>query len=158
VISEIDGVAEVSRADGESMVKITSSESYLDEYPVPPGAQLVVSDGQSISAGGIIFSLPETAEETLPAVSHGEAEQYQGAVARVAGQVITEEGRVSIRYEERDEREYSVPHGAHLLVRSEDKVKAGDRLTRGPIDPHDILRIMGKHAVQRYMMSLLSGC
>ena len=152
VISEIDGVAEVSRADGESVVKITSSESYLDEYPVPPGAQLVVTDGQSISAGGIIFSLPETVEEKLPAVSHGEAEQYQGAVARVAGQVITEEGRVSIRYEERDEREYSVPHGAHLLVRSEDKVKAGDRLTRGPIDPHDILRIMGKHAVQRYMI------
>ena len=51
-----------------------------------------------------------------------------------------------------EEREYNVPHGAYLLVRSGDKVKAGVRLTRGPIDPHDILRIMGKDAVQQYLI------
>ena len=33
-----------------------------------------------------------------------------------------------------------------------DRVKAGDRLSEGSIDPHDILRIMGENAVQRYLL------
>jgi DNA-directed RNA polymerase subunit beta' len=152
VIAEIDGTAEVSHTDGESMVKITSSEFYLDEYPIPLGAELAVADGQLVNAGSIMFSLSEKTEERLPSVSHGEAEQSQPAVARVAGQVVVGDGRIYVRYEETEEREYSVPHGVQLLVRSGDKVKAGDRLTRGPVDPHDILRIMGKDAVQQYLI------
>ena len=152
VIAEIDGAVEVSHTDGESIVKITSSEFYLDEYPIPPGAELAVTDGQAVSAGSVIFSLPEKIEERLPSAGYGGAEQSQPTVARVAGQVMAEDGHVYVRYEEREEREYSVPRGAYLVVRSGDEVKAGDRLTRGPIDPHDILRIMGKDAVQQYLI------
>jgi DNA-directed RNA polymerase subunit beta' len=152
IIAEIDGSVEVSQTDGDSVVKITSSEFYLDDYPIPPGAELAVSDGQSVSAGTVIYSLPEKADETLPSTTHGEAEQPQSAVARVAGQVIAEDNHVYVRYEEKEEREYSVPHGAYLVVRSGNEVKAGDRITRGPIDPHDILRIMGKDAVQQYLI------
>ncbi|MFO7772773.1 MAG: DNA-directed RNA polymerase subunit beta' [Dehalococcoidia bacterium] len=152
IIAEIDGTVEVSHTDGESIVKITSSEFYRDEYPIPPGAELAVKDGQSVSAGSIIFSLPEKTEERLPSAGYGEAGQSQPTVARVAGQVIAEDGHVYVRYEEREEREYSVAHGAYLVVRSGNQVRAGDRLTRGPIDPHDILRIMGKDAVQQYVI------
>jgi DNA-directed RNA polymerase subunit beta' len=70
----------------------------------------------------------------------------------VAGRVVIEDDRVSVRYEEREEREYNVSRGTYLLVQSGDNVKAGDRLTRGPVDPHDILRIMGKDAVQQYLI------
>jgi DNA-directed RNA polymerase subunit beta' len=161
IISEIDGIVEVTHTDGTSIVKVISSEFYLDEYPILPRAELAVTDGQSVDAGSILFSLPEKTKKRsaakkrlpakkLPAVSDGGAEQ--SIVARVAGQVIIESDHVYVRYEEREEREYSVPRGAYLLVRSEDKVKAGDRLTRGPIDPHDILRVMGKDAVQQYLI------
>jgi len=153
IISEIDGTVEVTHTDGTTIVKVISSESYLDEYPIPPGAELAVTDGQAVDAGSILFSLPEKPKKRLPApASRGRGEAGQSIVARVAGQVIIESDRVCVRYEEREEREYSVPHGAYLLVRSGDKVKAGDRLTRGPIDPHDILRIMGKDAVQQYLI------
>jgi DNA-directed RNA polymerase subunit beta' len=152
LISEIDGDVEVSRSDGDIEVRVTSSEFYLDEYPIPPGIKLAVKDGQSISAGSSLFALPEKADETASAVKLSEEAGSESAVARVAGQVIVEKDRVHIRYEEREEREYSIHHGAHLLVKSGEKVKAGDRLTRGTIDPHDILRIMGKDAVQRYLI------
>jgi len=161
IISEIDGTVEVAHTDGGSAVKVTSSEFYLDEYPIPPGAALAAIEGQSVGAGTILFSLPEKTEERLPArlpspdgqaVSYGEAAQSQPIVTRVAGQVIAESDRVYVKYEEREEREYTIPHGAHLLVQSGDKVKAGGRLTRGPIDPHDILHIMGKDAVQQYLI------
>jgi DNA-directed RNA polymerase subunit beta' len=152
IISEIEGTVDVAHTDGESIVKITSCEFYLDQYAIPPGAELAVTNGQSVGAGTILFSLPEKTEERLPAVSHGEAEQSQPIVARVAGQVIAEGDHVYVKYEEREEREYTVPHGAYLLVQSGDKVQAGERLTRGPVDPHDILHIMGKDAVQQYLI------
>jgi len=157
IISEIDGTIEITHTDGESTIKIISSEFYLDEYPILPGAELAVTEGQSVDADNILFSLPEKtskrkSSKKLPAVSRGEAEQRQAMLARVAGQVVIEDGRLYVRYEEREEREYGVPHGTHLLAQSGDKVKAGDRLTRGPVDPHDILRIMGKNAVQQYLI------
>jgi DNA-directed RNA polymerase subunit beta' len=150
VISEIDGIIEVTHTDGTTIVKVISSESYLDEYPIPPEAELAITDGQFVDAGSILFSLPEKTKKRSAVVSYGKA--GQSLVARVAGQVVIEGDHVHVRYEEREEREYSVPHGAYLLVRLGDRVKAGDRLTRGPIDPHDILRIMGKDAVQQYLI------
>ncbi len=152
IISEIDGTVEVTHTDGESIIKVISFESYLDEYQIPRKAKLAVVDGQVVDAGDTLFSLPEKTEEKLPVSTSGAAEQSQAVVARVGGQVIIEGKRVYVKYEEREEREYSVPYGAYLLVRSGDKVKAGDRLTRGPIDPHDILRIMGKDVVQQYLI------
>jgi DNA-directed RNA polymerase subunit beta' len=154
VISEIDGAVEVTHNDGTSTIKVISSEFYLDEYPVSPGAELAVTDGQSVDAGSILLSLPKKKKTSkkLPAVSRGEAGQSPSIAARVAGQVVIERDRVCVRYEEREEREYSVSRGTYLLAESGDKVKAGDRLTGGPVDPHDILRIMGKDAVQQYLI------
>jgi DNA-directed RNA polymerase subunit beta' len=152
VLSEIDGTVEVARTDGESVIKVTSSDFYLDEYPIPPGAELAVTDGQPVAAGSILFSLPGQTEGALPAISERAGDQSQPVAARVAGQVINEDDRVYVRYEEREEREYTLSHAAHLVVQSGDTVKAGDRLTRGPIDPHDILRVMGKAAVEQYLV------
>jgi DNA-directed RNA polymerase subunit beta' len=155
IVSEIDGAVEVTHSDGTSVIKVISSEFYLDEYPMLPGAELAVTDGQSVDAGSILFSLPEKTGKKLPARkgrSRGKTGQAPSIAARVAGQIVIENDRVCVRYEEMEEREYSVPRGAYLLAQSGDKVKAGDRLTRGPIDPHDILRIMGKNAVQQYLI------
>ncbi|MHC1578340.1 MAG: DNA-directed RNA polymerase subunit beta' [Dehalococcoidia bacterium] len=157
IISEIDGTVEVSHTDGTSIIKVVSSEFYLDEYPIPRGAELAVADGQWVDPGNILFSLPEKtkkakATKKSTAVKRGEEGQPPSITARVAGQVVINGDSVSVRYEEREEREYTVPRGTYLLVQSGDKVRAGDRLTRGPIDPHDILRIMGKDAVQQYLI------
>ncbi len=147
IISEIDGVIEVTSADGGSIVKTTNSEFYLDEYPTPPGEEVVVANGQLVGVGTVLFSPQEETEEHLPAIV-----EKQPVVARVAGQVTVEDSHVYIKYEEREEREYNVPHGAHLLVQSGDKVKAGGRITEGAINLHDLLHILGKEAVQQYLV------
>ncbi len=146
VICEIGGTAEVSHTDGENVIRVASSELYLDEYSVPSGVELVVSNGQPVDVGTVLFSPREETEERLPAIA------AQPVVARVAGQVIIEDNHVYVKYEEREEREYPIPRDAYLLVKSGDKVKAGERLTGGAIDPHDILHIMGKEAVQQYLI------
>jgi DNA-directed RNA polymerase subunit beta' len=53
----------------------------------------------------------------------------------------------------RESRTYMVPLGKHLLVQEQDVVRAGERLSAGAIDPHDILRINGVVAVQEYLVN-----
>jgi DNA-directed RNA polymerase subunit beta' len=50
-------------------------------------------------------------------------------------------------------RLYEVPAGKHLRVHEGDRVRAGDRLTEGPVNPHDILLIKGPRAVQEYLLN-----
>jgi DNA-directed RNA polymerase subunit beta' len=45
-----------------------------------------------------------------------------------------------------------IPHGKQLLVHAKDLVRHGDALVRGPLVPHDILRVSGVEEVQKYLM------
>ncbi len=49
-------------------------------------------------------------------------------------------------------REYTIPFGTRISVNVGDTVKAGDKLTDGAINPHDILRISGLKETQRYLV------
>jgi DNA-directed RNA polymerase subunit beta' len=61
-------------------------------------------------------------------------------------------GQVTV--DETQERQtYEVPAGKHLRVHEGDRVRAGDRLSEGPVNPHDILRIKGPRAVQEYLLN-----
>ena len=51
-----------------------------------------------------------------------------------------------------EERVYSIPYGARLKVRDGQTVSAGDRLTEGSVNPHDILRVKGVRGVQTYLV------
>jgi len=194
IISEIDGIVEVTQSDGENLVvKVSNTESYLDEYPIPPGATLLVSDKQWVSVGTTLVKdrEPEVTDSGLMTTrpSPNKAGGEEGipsrfpVVARVSGQVIfpspsrplpnkvggveglpflKEEDKgeaesqssniLFVKYEERESRECIIPARMRLLVKSGDKVKAGQTLTEGIIDPHDILHILGKEAVQQYLL------
>ncbi len=51
-----------------------------------------------------------------------------------------------------EERVYQIPYGARVIVKDGDMVKAGDRITEGSVNPHDILRVSGLQATQRYLV------
>ncbi|WP_371365813.1 DNA-directed RNA polymerase subunit beta' [Sporomusa rhizae] len=51
-----------------------------------------------------------------------------------------------------EERVYQIPYGARLIVSEGQMVEAGDRLTEGAVNPHDILRVSGLKATQRYLV------
>ncbi len=151
VLSAIDGVATVIESEDARIVKISNSTTYEDEYPIPKGAEVVVSDGQVIEVGAVLFrpSVKDAGEEEahLPATAGG----YE-SVARVSGRAKVETGVVRVSYEEVEEREYPIPAGARLTVRTGDPVHIGMQLTEGVINPHSILRIMGKEATQQYII------
>ena len=61
--------------------------------------------------------------------------------------------KIIVRTEDADTREYQIPQGKHLYVQEGSVVRAGDRLTEGPVNPHDILKIKGIEEVQEYLVN-----
>jgi DNA-directed RNA polymerase subunit beta' len=166
LISEIDGTVEILREGDQKRVKISSVELYSDEYEVPKGSRLQVKKDDVVEAGTILARLPELeapAEEAPKPKARSRSKKKAEAapeiregdvVARIGGRVVIDgRSRVSIVYEEREEREYPVPAAARLRVENGDTVHAGQQLTEGSLNPQDILRIMGPEAVQLYLVA-----
>jgi len=152
ILSEIDGVVEVIESEETNEIRVVSSEVYLDEYPVPSGFEVLVNNGQWVEVGTLLAQSTDliprnNAKSRLPAIG----KEYP-LVARVAGQVVVEDKRLYVRCEERDEREYIAQPTIRLRVKSGSKVRAGDQLTDGIKDPQVILRILGREAVQQYLV------
>ncbi|MDD4051483.1 MAG: DNA-directed RNA polymerase subunit beta' [candidate division Zixibacteria bacterium] len=136
-------------------------------YRIPTGANLRVSEGQKVSGGVALVKIPREISKTrditggLPRVAelfearrpHDPAvvSELDGIVK--FGKIIRGQQQVFVEGEAGETREYLVPHGKHLHVHEDDRVRAGEWLCEGPIDPHDILRIRGVGAVQEYLVN-----
>jgi DNA-directed RNA polymerase subunit beta' len=154
VLSEIDGTAEIISADEGYRIRITNSESYRNEYPLPPKAELLVRDGDRVEVGAILAT--KAGAETAKAKSKGKDKESAAPtpvlLAPVTGTVSIEGKNLVISYEEREEEEYVVPFTASIRIEKGAHVKAGDQLTEGHVNPQDILRIKGREAAQRYLV------
>ena len=51
------------------------------------------------------------------------------------------------------EREYALPRGVHVNVQEGETVKAGEALMDGPLNPHDILAVLGEKELQAYLVN-----
>jgi len=153
-------------------------EKRVRDFVIPVGAQLIVDDGQDIFAGQTIAKISREAYKTrditggLPRVAElfearrpkdpatiseidgivrfgeikrGKREIFVAPAKTVDNMVVVDEAQEAQLYE--------VPAGKHLRVHEGDRVRAGDRLSEGPVNPHDILRIKGPRAVQEYLLN-----
>jgi hypothetical protein len=68
------------------------------------------------------------------------------------GDVQKQYRKIFVTGEDGETREYQIPRGAHINVQEGERVKAGEPLMDGPIDPHDILRVRGEKELQRYLV------
>jgi DNA-directed RNA polymerase subunit beta' len=146
IISEIDGVTDVIDGEQGRFIKVTSQDTFHDEYRLPTGWKLNVKDGQMVDIGTMLAKPPARRKKS----DSTDITDY--IVAHVAGEVIIEKSKLLIRYEETEEREYSIAAATHIRVQSGDLIKAGQQLTDGSINPQDILVVLGKDAVQRYIV------
>jgi DNA-directed RNA polymerase subunit beta' len=137
------------------------------EFIVPVGAQLVVRDGQKIEPGVTLAKISRAIYKTrditggLPRV----AELFEARRPKDPATIAEMDGTISFRAIKRGKREvvvasegeeekvYEIPVGKHLRVHEGDRVRAGDRLSEGPVNPHDVLRIKGPRAVQEYLLN-----
>ncbi|UCH87768.1 MAG: DNA-directed RNA polymerase subunit beta' [Dehalococcoidia bacterium] len=152
LISEIDGTAEIVREGDSRRIKLVSSELYRDEYALPEGTEVVVEHEEWVERGALLARPAQPAK-----VKKGKKSALPVAAdditARMAGRVVLgRSDRLSIIYEEREEREYIVPPTARIRVETGQYVHAGQQLTDGAVNPQDILRVQGPEAVQLYLV------
>ena len=148
IVAEIDGQVEVQDGEEGRWVALVSTETYVDEYPLPAGYRAIVEDGDQVEVGTPLAQAVESREGE----EEGEPAPNSSIPARIAGRVSVAEDRLVVSYEERDERHYLVPAAAQIIVELGQRVRAGERLTEGPINPQDILRILGRELVEEYMV------
>ena len=150
LLAEIEGIAEITQDEEGRRIRIVNSETLVDEYPLHPGWQLMVNDGQVAESGTILASqVPDVeAQAETPVVISGSV----SITAQRGGQVVLEKEKILIRYEDREEREYMVPAAAQLRIKNGDRILAGTQLTEGSLNPQDLMRILGRNAVQQYLV------
>ena len=126
-----------------------------------PGTQLtmrtfhtggVASTGGQASGGDITSGLPRVEE-----LFEARKPKHPAVLTEIDGRVELRETkgarRAVVTSGSGEERIYPIPYGSRNLVRDGQMVEPGDRLTDGPLNPHDILRIRGLRDTHRYIVS-----
>jgi DNA-directed RNA polymerase subunit beta' len=153
ILAEIDGTVEIDEDPEGKQIRVVSLEEYREEYSLLPGYKLQVKAGDSVEPGAPLARPPAPKRRKKKAEAEVEAEEPSSSlVARVTGRVELTDGKVTVVWQEQEERLYLVPPTAYILVKSGEQVIAGQELTAGQINPHDLLRVRGKDAVQQYII------
>ncbi len=130
-------------------VRVVSHMPFTDSYAITGTHTLAVKEGQRVKAGEVIA---EPAADAAGAGDSSEAVAPVALLARVSGAVRVVDGGIEIDAFETEVRDHQVDATDQRLVRTGDAVLAGQKLTSGVKDPHDILRIEGMEATQSYLV------
>ena len=121
-----------------------------------PGTQLTM---RTFHTGGIAGA--DDITQGLPRVEElfeARKPKRDAILAEIAGTVSIQETKkrrelvITSDEDPKDTKSYQITYGSRLKVQVGDHVEAGDELTEGSVNPHDLLRILGVKAVQEYLL------
>jgi len=136
------------------------------KYLLPIGSHLMVADGQEVSPGDVLAKIPRETTKTkditggLPRI----VELFEARRPKDAAVITEIDGFVShgpiakgmrkviVTGDDQEMKEYLIPRYTHVNVQEGERVRAGDPLIDGPINPHDVLAILGEKELQRYLV------
>jgi len=135
------------------------------EYPLLVDTALVVSNGDKIEKGDILAKIPHETIKIkditggLPRVEElfeARKPKNSAIISEIDGKITIDQAAGEIIVEDeisKMKRKYSIPPGRHALVYNNDKVIAGEPLTDGAINPHDLLKVKSEKDVQEYLVN-----
>ncbi len=140
----------------------------IESYVLPAGARLSVNAGAEVLPGDTLARMPRQAAKTsdivtgLPRVTElfeARKPKDHATISEITGEISFQgmsRGMQVVRVTPQDApdnyREYKIPLGKFIVVQEGDYLEAGDPLTDGSMNPHDILDVKGKDEVQRYIV------
>jgi DNA-directed RNA polymerase subunit beta' len=150
---------------GGKTLKLPNSNNMARHF-LPVGVNVVVEEGNEVSAGDIIAKIPRETTKTkditggLPRV----AELFEARKPKELAIISEIEGFVKfgpdtkgkraliVNPEVGEPKEYLVPKGKPILVHEGDFVRAGEPLMEGSANPHDILRVLKEKELAKYLV------
>ena len=121
-----------------------------------PGTQLTMRTFHTGGVAGddITQGLPRVEElfEARKPKRNAIIAENEGVVRVVPNEGKKGTNTIFITGEDGIELDYLIPYGSRIIVKDGDVVSLGARLPEGSINPHDIMRVMGTQATQRYLV------
>jgi DNA-directed RNA polymerase subunit beta' len=140
------------------------------KYLMPSRAHLMVQDGDEVQPGDVLAKIPRETTKTkditggLPRVVElfeTRKPRDPAVISEIDG--VVKYGEISkglrkIYVESEDgktQKEYSIIRGVHINVQEGEHVKAGEPLIDGPLNPHDLLAVLGEKYTQAYLVNAI---
>ncbi len=138
----------------------------LRKYFLPSGSHLEIKDHDKVYAGDVLAKIPREVARTkditggLPRAEElfeARRPKLPAVISEIDGSVrygglVRGHRKLTVFNELAAEKEYFIPKGAHLSVGEGEKVKAGTPLMDGPVNPHDILKVLGEKELAEYLL------
>ena len=147
---------------------VKGKKDIVRESTLPVDTHVAIADGEKVSAGQVIAKIPRAASKSkditagLPRVTElfeARSPSEPAVVSEIDG-IVEMGGRkrgsqeVFVKSKDgTDEKKYLISLSKHILVQTNDFVKAGQALSDGTIPAQDILNILGPYAVQSYLVN-----
>ncbi len=136
-------------------------------YLLPRGSHLMIQDGDEVGPGDVLAKIPKESTRTkditggLPRVVELFEARKPRETAIISeidgvvrfGEVVKGQRKIYVTADNGEEKEYSVPRGIHVNVQEGERLRAGDPLMDGPLNPHDILDVLGEKELQKYLVN-----
>ena len=149
-------------------IAVESDNGEIKSFNLPIRSYLSVDEGEEIQAGTVLAKISKQTTKSrditggLPRVTElfeARSPHDTAIVSEIEGTIRFGDRKKGSReifvaaHDQSDEKKYNVPLGKHILVQDSDEIPAGEKITDGPINPHDILKIKGTSAVQEYLVN-----
>ena len=136
-MTEVTGTVDVWEDGKKYVVQVTPETGHVERIALE-GRTVNVKSGSNVKVGDVLAT---TEGEAKPLVA-----PFDGVVEVAEDTlVLAANAGAPVRYE--------IPGSTQLVVRANDQVVAGDRLTIGSLNLHDLMRLKGTEATQRYIIN-----
>ena len=170
-VDEVTGLSRLVVSDAPDEKRqptlLVKSDIGNKRYLMPSRAHLMIADGEEVFPGDVLAKIPRESTRTkditggLPRVVElFEARKPRETATIVEidgiirfGDVVKGQRKIYVTGDNGEEREYSIPRGIHVNVQEGERLKAGEALMDGPLNPHDILAVLGQQELQRYLVN-----
>ncbi len=136
-VTEVAGLVDIWEDGKKYVVQVTPQAGKVERMPLD-GRMVMVQSGSKVKVGDVIASFDD-GTQPLTAPFDGVVESAGDSL------VLTGNATAPVRYE--------IPGTMYLVVKPGDMVEPGDRLTLGSLNLHDLMRLKGTEATQRYIIN-----
>jgi DNA-directed RNA polymerase subunit beta' len=136
-VTEVTGLVDVWEDGKKYIVQVTPAAGHVERLALE-GRTVNIKSGSNVKVGDVLAT-SESESKPLVAPFDGVVEVAEDTI------VIAANASAPVRYE--------VPGATQLVVKAGDAVEAGDRLTIGSLNLHDLMRLKGTEATQRYIIN-----